>query len=112
MDREQMQRCLEEVAAYRASGQKSGVWAAANGVPARVLASWCANSTDAHHLFHRALKVVPWAPEPKYPLHLMPNAKRGLCKLFPCPTGLHGLGHICSAVQCAHCVLFGMTKQP
>ena len=44
MDREQMQRCLEVVAAYRASGQKSAVWAAANGVPLRVLASWCAHS--------------------------------------------------------------------
>lgn len=44
MDREQMQRCLEVVEAYRASGQKSKVWAQANGVPARVLASWCAHS--------------------------------------------------------------------
>ena len=39
-----MERCLERVAAYRASGQKSRVWAQANGVPARVLASWCAHS--------------------------------------------------------------------
>ena len=44
MDREQIQRCLEVVAAYRASGQKSKAWAAANGVPERVLASWCAHS--------------------------------------------------------------------
>ena len=44
MDREQMRRCLEVVAAYRASGQKSAAWAQANGVPARVLASWCAHS--------------------------------------------------------------------
>ena len=44
MDRERVQRCLEVVAAYRASGQKSRVWAAANGVPERVLASWCAHS--------------------------------------------------------------------
>jgi len=28
MDREQMQRCVEVVAAYRASGQKSAAWAA------------------------------------------------------------------------------------
>ena len=32
MDRQQMERCLERVAAYRASGQKANVWAAANGV--------------------------------------------------------------------------------
>lgn len=44
MDREQMQRCLEVVGRYRASGQKSKEWAQANGVPARVLASWCAHS--------------------------------------------------------------------
>ena len=44
MDREQMRRCLEVVAAYRASGLKSSAWAAANGVPVRVLASWCAHS--------------------------------------------------------------------
>ena len=44
MDRERVQRSLEVVAAYRASGQKSKVWAAANDVPERVLASWCAHS--------------------------------------------------------------------
>jgi hypothetical protein len=44
MDREQVERCLERVAAYRASGQKASVWAQANGVPARALASWCGHS--------------------------------------------------------------------
>jgi hypothetical protein len=44
MDREQMQRCLDVVAAYRASGQKGKVWAQANGVPERTLASWCAHA--------------------------------------------------------------------
>lgn len=44
MDRQQMQRCLERVAAYRASGQKANVWAQANGVPMRELASWCAHA--------------------------------------------------------------------
>ena len=44
MDRQRMQRCLEQVAAYRASGQTAKVWAEANGVPMRVLASWCAHS--------------------------------------------------------------------
>lgn len=44
MDHEQMKRCLEVVAAYRASGLKGKAWAAANGVPERVLASWCAHS--------------------------------------------------------------------
>jgi len=44
MDRQQMEHCLEQVAAYRASGQKAKVWAEANGVPLRVLASWCAHA--------------------------------------------------------------------
>ena len=44
MDRERMQRCLEQVAAYRASGQTAKAWAEANDVPMRVIASWCAHS--------------------------------------------------------------------
>ena len=44
MNRERVQQCLEVVATYRASGQKGKVWAQANGVPERVLASWCAHS--------------------------------------------------------------------
>ncbi len=44
MDRQQMERCLEQVAAYRASGQKGKAWAEANDVPMRSLASWCAHS--------------------------------------------------------------------
>lgn len=44
MDRQQMERCLERVAAYRASGQTAKVWAEANDVPMRAIASWCAHS--------------------------------------------------------------------
>ena len=44
MDRQQMERCLEQVAAYRASGQKAKVWAEANGVAIRSLAGWCAHA--------------------------------------------------------------------
>jgi len=44
MDRQQMERCLERVAAYRASGQTAKAWAEANDVPMRVIASWCAHS--------------------------------------------------------------------
>ena len=39
-----MQRCLDVVAAYRASGQKGKAWAQANGVPERTLVSWCAHA--------------------------------------------------------------------
>ena len=44
MDRPQMERCLERVAAYRASGLKAKAWAEANDVAMRSLASWCAHS--------------------------------------------------------------------
>ncbi len=39
-----MERCLEQVAAYRASGQTAKAWAEANDVPIRSIASWCAHS--------------------------------------------------------------------
>ena len=44
MDRQQMERCLERVAAYRASGQKAKAWAEANGVALGTLGSWCAHA--------------------------------------------------------------------
>ena len=44
MDRQRIDSCLKQVAAYRASGQKGRVWTEANGVPPRALASWCAHA--------------------------------------------------------------------
>jgi hypothetical protein len=44
MDRERVGRCLEQVAAYRASGQKAKAWAAANGMALGTLGSWCAHA--------------------------------------------------------------------
>lgn len=44
MDRARVEQCLEQVAAYRASGQKAKVWAAANGVELGTLGSWCAHA--------------------------------------------------------------------
>ena len=44
MDRQQVERCLEQVAAYRASGLKAKRWAEANGVPLGTLGSWCAHA--------------------------------------------------------------------
>ena len=43
MDREHVQRCMEQVQAYRASGLKAKDWAEANGVPLGTLGSWCAH---------------------------------------------------------------------
>jgi hypothetical protein len=44
LDRERLERCLEQVVAYRASGLKATAWAAANGIEVRELQSWCAHS--------------------------------------------------------------------
>ena len=45
MDRERLERCLEQVSAYRASGMKTKAWAAANAVELLSLQSWCAHAT-------------------------------------------------------------------
>jgi hypothetical protein len=44
MNREKIERCLEQVAAYQASGLKANAWAQANDVPVRAIASWCAHA--------------------------------------------------------------------
>lgn len=44
MDRQQVERCLAQVAAYRAAGQKAKAWAEANGVALGTLGSWCAHA--------------------------------------------------------------------
>ena len=44
MDRQQMERCLEHVAAYRASGQTAQVWGQANDIPLQSIRGWCAQS--------------------------------------------------------------------
>ena len=44
MDRQRMERCLGQVAAYQASGQRAKEWAPANGVSLRELSSWCAHA--------------------------------------------------------------------
>ena len=44
LDRQRLERCLEQVVAYRASGLKATAWAVANGVELRELQSWCAHS--------------------------------------------------------------------
>jgi len=62
MDRERMERCLEQVAAYRASGLKGNAWAEANGVPLRALSSWCAH---AQRWRARLDGVSASAPAPK-----------------------------------------------
>ena len=45
MDRDRLEKCLEQVAAYRASGLKAKKWAEANGVALLSLQSWCAHAS-------------------------------------------------------------------
>ena len=63
MDRQQMERCLEQVAAYRASGQTAKAWAEANDVPMRAIASWCAHSRRWQARLDGVITVPP-APRP------------------------------------------------
>ena len=90
MDREQMQRCLDVVAAYRASGQKGKAWAQANGVPERTLASWCAHARR----WQARLDGVPPAPRPSPSLpsgfvaaHLAPDAAASATVRMQMPCG-------------------------
>ncbi len=64
MDRQQMERCLERVAAYRASGQTAKVWAEANDVPMRAIASWCAHSRRWQARLDGGSAVPSVAPRP------------------------------------------------
>ena len=71
MDRERIQRCLGVVRAYWASGHKAKDGAQANGVPERVLASWCA------HARLDGLVAPPWGstkPHGFVAARLLPNA--------------------------------------
>jgi len=44
MDRERIERCLDQVGAYRASGLKAKIWAQTNDVDLGTLGSWCAHA--------------------------------------------------------------------
>jgi hypothetical protein len=63
MDRQRMEHCLVQVAAYRASGQKSEQWALANGVKPRELASWCAHAKRWQAILD-GVAVAPLARRP------------------------------------------------
>ena len=54
MDRQQMQSCLESVAAYRASSQRVAEWARAKGMPAR-------KPIKAVYVV-QFLEVIDWSP--------------------------------------------------
>ncbi|WP_420821457.1 IS66 family insertion sequence element accessory protein TnpA [Rhodoferax sediminis] len=64
MDRQQMESCLERVAAYRASGQTAKVWAEANDVPMRAIASWCAHARRWQARLEGASAGPATAPRP------------------------------------------------
>ncbi len=72
LDREQMQRCLDVVAAYRASGQKGKVWAQANGVPERSLANWRAHARRWQAHLHGVVPAPKSLPCGFVAAHLAP----------------------------------------
>ena len=58
MDRERLERCLEQVLAYRASGLKAKMWAQANGVSLLSLQSWCAHAGAGRVELHWPLAQI------------------------------------------------------
>ena len=65
MDRQQILRCLEVVAEYRASGQKCGVWAAAHGMTSHGLSSWCNHAAKWQAMIDGVDVVAPASVKPK-----------------------------------------------
>jgi hypothetical protein len=59
MDRQRMEHCLAQVAAYRASGQRSEAWALSNGVKPRELASWCSHARRWQAILDGAAGLMP-----------------------------------------------------
>ena len=59
MDRQRLERCLETVAAFRASGVKAKEWAPANGVALLELQSWCAHARRWQARLDEADGVAP-----------------------------------------------------
>jgi len=62
MDRERMERCLEQVSAYRASGMKAKAWAAGNGVALLSLQNWCAHASRWQVRLDRVESAQPVRP--------------------------------------------------
>ena len=59
-----MERCLERMAAYRASGQTAQAWADANDVPMRAIASLCAHSRRWQERLDGVSAQAPAPPRP------------------------------------------------
>ena len=64
MDRQRTQWCLEQVAAYRASGQKAKAWCEANGMELGALGSWCAHSRRWQDRLDGVSAQAPAPPRP------------------------------------------------
>ena len=76
MDRERLERCLEQVQAYRGSGLKAKVWAQANGVSLLALQSWCAHAGRWRARLDGVEVLAPARPSGFVAARLAPTAPR------------------------------------
>lgn len=76
MDRERLERCLEQVQAYRASGLKAKVWAQANEVSLLALQSWCAHAGRWRARLDGVAVLAPARPSGFVAARLTPTAPR------------------------------------
>lgn len=86
MDRQEMLRCLEVVAEYRASGQKCGVWAAAHGMSSHALSSWSRHEKDWRAIIDGVDVVASASLKPKgfVPARLPPHSASNSVRVELC----------------------------
>lgn len=74
LDRQRLERCLAQVATYRASGLKAKVWAAAQGIELRDLQSWCSHATRWRARLDGVPPTRPEQPRGFIAAHVAPAA--------------------------------------
>lgn len=73
-DRQQIERCLQVVAAYEASGQKASRWCEANAVALRDLASWCGHARRWRAWLDEAAQQAPAGSGESFVAAVLPSA--------------------------------------
>jgi len=93
LDRQRLERCLEQVVAYRASGLKATVWASAHGFELRELQSWCAHSKRWRARLDGVALAPPSRPSGFVAVHApaAPSAPASLCIRVELGLGANGV---------------------